>query len=123
MMKLPFEVDLTGKVAVVTGGGGVLCGEMAKALAACGAKVALIGRTLGTLETVANAIHAEGGCARCYPANVLDRAAMESAAEKIHEELGLCSILINGAGGNNPRATTEKEYYEPGDMDAEKHHR
>jgi len=118
-VKLPFQIDLTGKVAVVTGGGGVLCGEMAKALAACGAKVALIGRTLSSLETVANEINGEGGCARCYPANVLDRAAMESAAEKIHEELGLCAILINGAGGNNPRTTTDKEYYEPGDIDAE----
>ena len=113
------DTYFNNKVAVVTGGGGVLCGEMAKALAACGAKVALIGRTLASLETVANAINAEGGCARCYPANVLDRVAMESAAEKIHEELGLCSILINGAGGNNPRATTDKEYYEPGDIDAD----
>ena len=118
-MKLPFQVDLTGKVAVVTGGGGVLCGEMAKALAACGAKVALIGRTLSSLETVANEINAAGGCARCYPANVLDRAAMEGAAEKIREELGPCAILINGAGGNNPRTTTDKEYYEPGDIDAD----
>ena len=118
-MKLPFQIDLTGKVAVVTGGGGVLCGEMARALAACGAKVALIGRTLSSLETVANAINAEGGCARCYPGNVLDRAAMEAAAAKIHEELGLCNILVNGAGGNNPRATTDKEYYEAGDIDAE----
>jgi len=118
-MKLPFQIDLTGKVAVVTGGGGVLCGEMAKALAACGAKVALIGRTLSSLETVANEISAAGGCARCYPANVLDRAAMEGAAEKIHEELGPCTILINGAGGNNPRTTTDKEYYEPGDIDAD----
>jgi len=118
-MKLPFQIDLTGKVAVVTGGGGVLCGEMAKALAACGAKVALIGRTLSTLEAVADVINAEGGCARCYSANVLDRAAMEAAADKIHEELGQCSILINGAGGNNPRATTDKEYYEAGDIDAE----
>ena len=118
-MKLPFQIDLTGKVAVVTGGGGVLCGEMAKALAACGAKVALIGRTLSSLEAVANEISAAGGCARCYPANVLDRAAMEGAAEKIHEELGPCAILINGAGGNNPRTTTDKEYYEPGDIDAD----
>ena len=118
-MKLPFQIDLTGKVAVVTGGGGVLCGEMAKALAACGAKVALIGRTLSSLEAVANEINAAGGCARCYPANVLDRAAMEGAAEKIREELGPCAILINGAGGNNPRTTTDKEYYEPGDIDAD----
>ena len=118
-MKLPFEINLTGKVAVVTGAGGVLCSEMAKALAQCGAKVALLGRTLEPLEKVAAEVAALGGVARSYQANVLDRAALESAAEKIHAELGLCSILINGAGGNNPRTTTDKEYYEPGDIDAE----
>ncbi len=118
-MKLPFQIDLTGKVAVVTGGGGVLCGEMAKALAQCGAKVALIGRTMEPLQAVADAIKAEGGVAVPYSANVLDRAALESAAEKIHAELGKVDILINGAGGNNPRASTDKEYYEAGDIDAD----
>ena len=118
-MKLPFEIDLTGKVAVVTGAGGVLCSEMAKALAQCGAKVALLGRTLEPLAKVADEIAAAGGVARPYQANVLDRAALEAAAAKIHEELGLCSILVNGAGGNNPRTTTDKEYYEPGDIDAD----
>ena len=118
-MNLPFQIDLTGKVAVVTGAGGVLCSDMAKALAQCGAKVALIGRTLEPLVQVADEINAEGGCARPYSANVLDRAAMEAAAAQIHEELGPCSILINGAGGNNARANTDKEYYEHGDIDAE----
>ena len=118
-MKLPFQVDLTGKVAVVTGAGGVLCSEMARALAQCGAKVALLGRTLEPLQAVAEEIKAEGGIAAAYSANVLDRAALEAAAEKIHAELGKCDILINGAGGNNPRATTDKEYYESGDIDAD----
>ena len=118
-MKLPFQVDLTGKVAVVTGAGGVLCSEMARALAQCGAKVALLGRTLEPLQAVAEEIKAEGGIAAAYSANVLDRAALEAAAEKIHAELGKCDILINGAGGNNPRATTDKEYYEAGDLDAD----
>ena len=118
-MKLPFSVDLSGKVAVVTGAGGVLCSEMARALAQCGAKVALIGRTLEPLQAVAEEIRAEGGVAMPYTANVLDRAALMSAAEKIHEELGMVDILLNGAGGNNPRATTEKEYYEAGDIDAD----
>ena len=118
-MKLPFQIDLSGKVAVVTGAGGVLCSDMAKALAQCGAKVALIGRTLEPLQAVADAIKAEGGVAVPYSANVLDRAALMAAAEKIHAELGKVDILINGAGGNNPRASTDKEYYEAGDIDAE----
>ena len=118
-MKLPFQIDLTGKVAVVTGAGGVLCSEMARALAQCGAKVALIGRTLEPLQAVADEIKAEGGIAVPYSANVLDRAALEAAAEKIHAELGMVNILINGAGGNNARANTDKEYYEAGDLDAD----
>ena len=79
MLNLPLTHDFTGKVVVVTGAGGVLCGEMAKALAACGAKVALLGRTLEPLEKVAAEIAAEGGVARPYSANVLDRAALEAA--------------------------------------------
>lgn len=118
-MKLPFQIDLSGKVAVVTGAGGVLCSDMARALAQCGAKVALIGRTMEPLLAVAETIKAEGGVAAAYTANVLDRAALEAAAEKIHAELGKVDILINGAGGNNPLATTEKEYYEAGDLDAD----
>ena len=118
-MKLPFQIDLSGKVAVITGAGGVLCSDMARALAQCGAKVALIGRTMEPLLAVAEIIKAEGGVAAAYTANVLDRAALETAKEKIHAELGKVDILINGAGGNNPRATTEKEYYESGDLDAD----
>ena len=118
-MNLPFSIDLTGKVAVITGAGGVLCSDMARALAQCGAKVALIGRTLEPLQEVADRIKAEGGVAVPYSANVLDRAAMERTAEQIHADLGPCDILINGAGGNNARANTDKEYYEPGDIDAD----
>ena len=118
-MNLPFSIDLTGKVAVITGAGGVLCSDMARALAQCGAKVALIGRTLEPLQEVADTIKAEGGVAVPYSANVLDRAAMERTAEQIHADLGPCDILINGAGGNNARANTDKEYYEPGDIDAD----
>ena len=118
-MNLPFSVDLSGKVAVVTGAGGVLCSDMARVLAACGAKVALIGRTLEPLQAVADEIAAEGGVARPFCANVLDRAALEAAAAEIHDAFGPVSILVNGAGGNNARANTDKEYYEPGDIDAE----
>ena len=119
MTKLPFKIDLGGKTAVVTGAGGVLCGGFAKTLAACGAKVALLDLNLEAAQAVAAAIEAEGGTARAYRANVLERQTMEAVAGQVLADLGGCDILINGAGGNNPRATTDKEYYEPGDLDAE----
>ena len=119
MMKNVLDTNLTGKVAVVTGAGGVLCSQMAKVLARAGAKVALINRSSEAINQYAAEINAEGGIARAYQANVLDRAALEEVAAKILQELGPCDILVNGAGGNNPKATTDKEYYEPGDIDAE----
>lgn len=111
--------DLTGKVAVVTGAGGVLCGYLAKVLARAGAKVALVNRSDAAINAYAAEINAEGGIARAYQGNVLSREDMESIAARVLEELGPCDILLNGAGGNNPRATTDKEYFEPGDLDAE----
>ena len=119
MMKNVLDTNLTGKVAVVTGAGGVLCSQMAKVLARAGAKVALINRSEEAIDQYAAEINAEGGIARAYKANVLDRAALEEVAAKVLTELGPCDILVNGAGGNNPKATTDKEYYEPGDIDAE----
>lgn len=119
MTKLPFKIDLGGKTAVVTGAGGVLCGGFAKTLAACGAKVALLDLNLEAAQAVADDIGAEGGTARAYKANVLEREPLEAVAGQVLADLGGCDILINGAGGNNPRATTDKEYYEPGDLDAE----
>ena len=118
-MKNVLNTDLTGKVAVVTGAGGVLCGRMAKVLAQAGAKVALVNRSEEAINQYAAEINAEGGIAKAYKANVLDRAGLEDIAAKILAELGPCDILVNGAGGNNPKATTDKEYFEPGDIDAE----
>ena len=115
MMQLPFSVPLTGKVAVVTGAGGVLCSEFAKALAACGAKVALLDLNLEAAQAVADAISADGGIAKAYQADVLNKESLLAAEQKVLTELGSCDILLNGAGGNNPRATTTKEYFEPGD--------
>lgn len=117
-MKLPFQMDLDGKVAVVTGAGGVLCGMFAQALAACGAKVALLDLNLDAANAVARDIIEQGGVAKAYRCNVLDRANVEACHEEVSSDLGMCDILINGAGGNNPRASTEKEYYEAGDLDA-----
>ena len=115
-MKLPFHIDLTGKVAVVTGGGGVLCGEFAKALAACGAHVAVLDLKYSSAEKVANDIQAEGGSAIGLSANVLERDSLEQARAVITKEWGGCDILINGAGGNHPKGTTSKEWLEKEDI-------
>lgn len=118
-MKLPFRIDLSGKTAVVTGGGGVLCSEFSKALAACGAKVAVIDLRLEAAEKVANEITADGGCAIAVSANVLDKASLEAARDVIIGKFGGIDILLNGAGGNNPKGTTDKEYFDPADIDPE----
>lgn len=117
MIKLPLAVDLSGKVAVVTGAGGVLCSMFAKALAQSGAKVALLDINLEAAEVFADEIRKDGFVAKAYQANVLDKTALEAVHEEIIQDFGTCDILINGAGGNNPRATTDKEYYEVGDAD------
>lgn len=117
MVKLPFKIDLSGKVAVVTGGGGVLCSGFAEALAACGAKVAVCDLRLEPAQAVADRINADGGKAIAVEANVLDKESLMAAREKINAELGTCDILLNGAGGNNPKGTTTKEYLFPEDID------
>lgn len=118
-MNLPRNTDLTGKVAVVTGAGGVLCAMFARALAQAGAKVAVLDLNDEAARKTAEEINAEGGVARAYSCNVLDPASMEACHRQVLADLGPCDILLNGAGGNNPRATTDKEYYEAGDLDAE----
>ena len=117
MVRLPFRIDLAGKVAVVTGGGGVLCSGFAEALAACGAKVAVCDLRLEPAQAVADRINADGGKAIAVEANVLDKESLMAAREKINAELGTCDILLNGAGGNNPKGTTTKEYLFPEDID------
>ena len=119
MEKNVLNTDLSGKVAVVTGAGGVLCSEFAKVLARAGARVALLNRTQEKAQKVADAIKAEGGIAIAYGCNVLDREQTFAVAEQVLRDLGPCDILINGAGGNNPKATTDKEYYEDGDIDGD----
>ncbi len=119
MQKNVLNTDLTGKVAVVTGAGGVLCSSFAKVLARAGAKVALLDLNLQAAESFAAEIRAEGGIAKAYKCDVLDREVCYSVADAVLRDLGPCDILINGAGGNNPRATTDKEYFEPGDLDSD----
>lgn len=109
-MKLPFNIDLAGKVAVVTGAGGVICSEFAQALAECGAKVALLDIDESAAEKVAERI---GGNAIAVKCDCLDKADIERARDRVHAAFGETDILINGAGGNNPRATTDNEYMTP----------
>ncbi|MBQ4085131.1 MAG: SDR family oxidoreductase [Clostridia bacterium] len=113
------NTDLTNKVVFVTGAGGVLCSGFAKVLARAGAKVALLDLNEEAAKGFADEITAEGGIAKAYKCNVLDKAACYAVADQVKADLGDCDILINGAGGNNPRATTDKEYFELGDIDAE----
>ena len=113
------NTDLTGKVAVVTGAGGVLCSYFAKVLARAGAKVALLDINEEAANSFAEEIRTEGGIAKAYTCNVLDKNECYKTADEIRRDLGPCDILINGAGGNNPRATTDKEYFEIGDIDAD----
>ena len=119
MKKNVLNTDLTGKVAVVTGAGGVLCSHFAKVIARAGAKVALLDLNEAAAQGFADEIVAEGGIARAYGCNVLDKKVCEEVAQKVLADFGPCDILINGAGGNNPRATTDKEYFELGDIDAD----
>ncbi len=113
------NTDLNGKVAVVTGAGGVLCSYFAKVLARAGAKVALLDLNFETADAFAKEIVEEGGVAKAYSCNVLDKDICKEVADKVLADLGPCDVLINGAGGNNPKATTDKEYYEIGDIDAD----
>ena len=119
MMANVINTDLSGKVAVVTGAGGVLCSHFAKVLARAGAKVALLDLNQEAAQAYADEIVAEGGIARAYGCNVLDKTICYNVAEQVMADLGPCDILVNGAGGNNPRATTDKEYFELGDIDAD----
>ena len=109
-MNLPLNIDFTGKVVVVTGAGGVLCGTMVKAFAQAGAKVAALDLNEDAVKKLAEECKAEGFICEGYKANVLEPEALEAVHAQVLKDLGPCDILVNGAGGNNPRATTDNEY-------------
>ena len=110
-MTLPMKPDFTNLVAVVTGGAGVLCSQFCRALAACGAKVAILGRTAAKVDALASEIRAGGGEAMGLKADVTDRAELMAACEQLKATWGPCDILVNGAGGNRPDATADDEFF------------
>ena len=101
--------DVVGKVVAITGGGGIICGSLAKVLSGAGAKVALLDLAEDAAENVAEEIRAKGGSAVAVGCNVLEKATLERAKEKIVSEFGKVDILINGAGGNKKEATTSQD--------------
>ena len=108
--------NLNGRVAVITGGGGVICSGFAKDLAAQGMKVAILDLNKDAAQKVADEITADGGIAIAVACNVLEAASLAEARNEINEKLGTCDLLINGAGGNNPRGTTTKDKLELSDI-------
>ena len=112
-MNLTF--DLTGKLAVVTGGGGVLCSGFSKTLAAAGAKVAVCDLRPDAAEKVAAEIRENGGCAAAFTMNVLEKGSVEAARQAIYETFGVSRVdlLLNGAGGNNPKGSTSRDVLTP----------
>ena len=110
MINLPLNIDYSGKVVVITGAGGLICGAMARAFAQSGAKVAALDHNEEAVKALADELKAEGFICEGYKANVLDPEMLEEVHKAVIADLGKCDILVNGAGGNNPRATTDNEY-------------
>ncbi len=110
MNNLPLNIDYSGKVVVVTGAGGLICGAMAMAFAQSGAKVAALDLNEDAVKKLADEAKAAGYIMEGYKANVLEPEALEAVHQAVLNDLGPCDILVNGAGGNNPRATTDNEY-------------
>ncbi len=111
MINLPLNIDFTGKVVVITGAGGGICSTMARAFAQAGAKVAALNRSGDKVVKLADELKAEGFICEGYAVNVMDKAALEEIRQQVLSDLGPCDILINGAGGNHPSATTDNEYH------------
>lgn len=109
-MKLPFNVDLSDKVVALTGAGGAIISQFAEAMALCGAKVALLDINYEAAKAVADRI---GENALAIETNALSKDSIIAAKKAINEKFGKVNFLVNGAGGNNPKATTDNEYMTP----------
>ena len=110
MMELPINIDYTGKVVLITGAGGLICGAMARAFAQSGARVAALDLNEEAVKKLADELKVEGYICEGYKADVLDPEALEQVHQSVIRDLGKCDILVNGAGGNHPSATTTNEY-------------
>jgi len=110
MIQLPLYIDYSNKVVVVTGAGGLICGAMVRAFAQSGAKVAALDLNEEAVTKLADELTADGFVCKGYKANVLDGELLETVHQAVLADFGPCDILVNGAGGNNPRATTDNEY-------------
>lgn len=108
-LQLQLLFDVKGQTAVVTGGSGGLGSALASALAQAGVKVAIVSRSEESVQRTAQAIQARGGTAQGFACDVMDRVALEQTLEQITTQLGPVDILVNGAGGNQPGATTSPE--------------
>jgi NAD(P)-dependent dehydrogenase (short-subunit alcohol dehydrogenase family) len=118
-MKIPFQVDLKDKVIVITGGAGILGSYWAEAFAECGAKVAILDRSLEAARKKAEQLSSQGKMVLGIEADVLNKDSLKKAHELILKQYGPCDILVNGAGGNNPKGTTSKEYLYEEDLISE----
>lgn len=111
-MKLPYKINLQEKTVVITGGSGIICSRLAEAVGECGAKVAILDLNLESANKFAHELNSKGIVAKGYECNVVNKESIEKAHKAILEDFGPCTILINGAGGNNPKATTDNEFQE-----------
>jgi len=120
MRRVPLNIDLRGKTAIVTGGGGILCGSFSEALGRCGANVAVLDLRKDAAERVSDKINESGGKSLGIQADVLELESLVRAEKIITKEFGPYNILVNGAGGNHPKGTTSNEFLSLDDLKSKK---